>query len=74
VVTTGFTRLSNGTRVRVQAGEGQPEAAPADTTQAPDAAPPERRRKRDGGAGAENTGGKERRRSENTASPPSTKQ
>jgi multidrug efflux system membrane fusion protein len=74
VVTTGFTRLSNGTRVRVQAGEGQPEAAPADTTQAPTPGPSERRRKRDGGAGAENTDGKERRRSENTASPPSTKQ
>jgi len=74
VVTTGFTRLSNGTRVRVQAGEGQPEAAPADATQAPTPGPPERRRKRDGGAGAENTDGKERRRSENTTSPPSTKQ
>ena len=74
VVTTGFTRLSNGTRVRVQAGEGQPDAAPADTTQAPTPGPSERRRKRDGGAGAENTDGKERRRSENTASPPSTKQ
>ena len=28
VVTTGFTRLSNGTRVAVQQGEGQPRAAP----------------------------------------------
>jgi multidrug efflux system membrane fusion protein len=72
VVTTGFTRLSNGTRVRVQA-EGQ-DAAPAGTTPTPDAAPSEGRRKRGGGAGAENTGGKERRRSENSASPPSVKQ
>ena len=73
VVTTGFTRLSSGTRVAVQPGEGQPpDAAPAATPQgseaAPQAAQPEGRRKREGG---------ERRRSENTAppaTPPSTKQ
>jgi len=76
VVTTGFTRLSNGTRVNVQQGEGQPpDAAPAATPQGSEAAPqspqaaePEGRRKREGG---------ERRRSENTptpATPPSTKQ
>jgi multidrug efflux system membrane fusion protein len=70
VVTTGFTRLSNGTRVRVQPGEGEAAAA-SDTPPAPDAAPSERRRKRDG---AEGTGGKERRRSETTTSPPSVKQ
>ena len=71
VVTTGFTRLSNGTRVRVQAGEG--EAGASDTPPAPAAAPEERRRKR-GGAGAENTDGKERRRTENTSGQPSAKQ
>ena len=66
VITTGFTRLSNGTRVNVQASQGQPaDAAPAATPQAPEAAPqtpqaaqPEGRRKREGG---------ERRRSENAA-------
>jgi len=76
VVTTGFTRLSNGTRVAVQQGEGQPlDAAPAAAPQGSEAAPqspqaaqPEGRRKREGG---------ERRRSENTATPatpPSVKQ
>ena len=73
VVTTGFTRLSNGTRVNVQEGDGQPkpDAAPA-TSQAPEAAPAEGRRKREG---ADNTDGKQRRRrSENTAETPSTKQ
>jgi multidrug efflux system membrane fusion protein len=68
VVTTGFTRLSNGTRVNVQASDGQPpNAAPAATPQGPEAAQPEGRRKREGG---------ERRRSENTSTPaaPSTKQ
>ena len=73
VVTTGFTRLSNGTRVNVQEGDGQPkpDAAPA-TSQAPEAAPTEGRRKREG---SDNTDGKQRRRrSENTAETPSTKQ
>ena len=48
VVTTGFTRLSNGTRVRVQAGDGeaQPDAAPSSAPQTSDAAA-ERRRKRE---------------------------
>jgi multidrug efflux system membrane fusion protein len=76
VVTTGFTRLSNGTRVRVQAGEGQepaatPDVNPSGTPGSPEIAPPERRRKR-GGAGAENSDGKERRRSE--ATPATSKQ
>jgi multidrug efflux system membrane fusion protein len=71
VVTTGFTRLSNGTSVRVQPAAG--EAATGAAPPAPDAAPGERRRKK-GGAGAENTDGKERRRSENMATSPSTKQ
>ena len=70
VVTTGFTRLSNGTSVRVQAGEGELRRCAA--APVPDGAPSERQRKR-GGAGAENTDGKERRRSENTTSPPSAK-
>jgi multidrug efflux system membrane fusion protein len=73
VVTTGFTRLSNGTRVNVQASDGQtPEAAPAAAPQGSEAAPqgpqaaqPEGRRKREGG---------ERRRSENAPASPSTKQ
>jgi multidrug efflux system membrane fusion protein len=76
VVTTGFTRLSNGTRVRVQPGEGeaQPDAAPG-APQTPEAAPTERRRKRDGGASAENTDGKQwRKRSETTPATPSAKQ
>ena len=81
VVTTGFTRLSNGTKVSVQAGDGQPqpdakqgapgEAAPTAGPQAPEPAQPARRRKREG---AENTDGKDRRRSENTPGSPSVKQ
>jgi len=75
VVTTGFTRLSNGTRVSVQAGEGQapaPDAAPAAATpQGGEAARPEGKRKRDG---AEKSDGKERRRSENAPGAPSAKQ
>jgi multidrug efflux system membrane fusion protein len=76
VVTTGFTRLSNGTRVRVQAGEGepQPDAAPSAAPQTSEAAPTERRRKREGGS-AENTDGKQwRKRSESTPATPSAKQ
>jgi len=86
VVTTGFTRLSNGTKVTVQPGEGQPQpdatpavpGTPATTPaapKAPEAAQPERRRKREG---AENSDGKERRRRSDNApgtdSPPSAKQ
>ncbi len=73
VVTTGFTRLSNGTRVRVQAGEGgAPDAAPAATTpQTSETAPGERKRRREGGAGAgaENTGGKQWPKRSETAAP-----
>jgi membrane fusion protein, multidrug efflux system len=66
VVTTGFTRLSSGTRVRVQAGEGEPDVVPA-RPQGPEAAASEGRRKREGAADGE---GKEpRRRSENTSTP-----
>jgi multidrug efflux system membrane fusion protein len=83
VVTTGFTRLSNGTRVNVQASDAPPaETAPAVRPQGPEAAAPEAARpeggrpegrpKRDGG---ENTSGKERRRrTENAPGAPSTKQ
>ena len=83
VVTTGFTRLSNGTRVRVQAGEGEsPDAAPGappqkseGTPQTSEGAPTERRRKREGGGSAENTDGKQwRKRSETTPATPSAKQ
>jgi len=84
VVTTGFTRLSNGTRVRVQAGEGepQPDAAPGappqkseGAPQTSEGAPTERRRKREGGGSAENTDGKQwRKRSETTPATPSAKQ
>ena len=46
VVTSGFTRLSNGTRVRVQSGEDQPPVAAGEKQ---DSVPPEERpRKRDG--------------------------
>jgi multidrug efflux system membrane fusion protein len=78
VVTTGFTRLSNGTRVAVQRGEGEPVAAAGEgaAPQGPDAARPEGRRKREG---ADNTDGKtdakeRRRRSENAPAAPSAKQ
>jgi membrane fusion protein, multidrug efflux system len=89
VVTTGFTRLSNGTRVNVQASDAppQPGAAPAATPAGPQAAAPEAARPdaaRPEGArpegrpkreGGENTGGKERRRrTENAPGAPSTKQ
>jgi multidrug efflux system membrane fusion protein len=84
VVTTGFTRLSNGTRVRVQAGEGEPQpdvapgAPPQKSEGAPqtsEGAPTERRRKREGGGSAENTDGKQwRKRSETTPATPSAKQ
>jgi len=68
VVTTGFTRLSNGTRVAVQQGAGEPQPAAGEgaTPQGP-----EGRRKREG---ADNTDGKERRRTDNAPSVPSTKQ
>jgi len=83
VVTTGFTRLSNGTRVRVQAGEGEapdaaPGAAPQKSESAPQTsenAPAERRRKREGGGSAENADGKQwRKRSETAPATPSAKQ
>jgi multidrug efflux system membrane fusion protein len=83
VVTTGFTRLSSGTRVRVQPGEGEsPDAAPNATPQksegapqASEGAPTERRRKRDGGGSVENTDGKQwRKRSETAPATPSVKQ
>ena len=83
VVTTGFTRLSNGTRVRVQAGEGEsPDAAPGappqkseGAPQTSEGAPTERRRKREGGGSAENTDGKQwRKRSETAPATPSAKQ
>jgi multidrug efflux system membrane fusion protein len=83
VVTTGFTRLSNGTRVRVQAGEGEaPDAAPGappqkseSAPQTSENAPTERRRKREGGGSAENADGKQwRKRSETAPATPSAKQ
>ena len=74
VVTTGFTRLSNGTRVAVQQGEGgQPTAE--NTGQTPPPADGERRRRREGaegGATKDGEGKERRRRSENAA--PATKQ
>jgi multidrug efflux system membrane fusion protein len=85
VVTTGFTRLSNGTKVNVQEGDGQPQptAAPDGATPAAAAAPEggrgEGRRKRDGAAKGEAKGGdgrgadgKEprRRKSENAETTP----
>src|SRR3954465_3152770 len=71
VVTTGFTRLSNGTRVAVQSSEGEPKAAEA-TGKPPPAVPPEGRRKREGGT--EGDGKERRRRSENAPAAPSAKQ
>jgi len=69
VVTSGFTRLSNGTRVNVQQSEGQPQdAAPAAPPPGPEAG--QGRRKREGGE----ADGKERRRSENAPAAPSAKQ
>jgi multidrug efflux system membrane fusion protein len=70
VVTSGFTRLSNGTRVAVQASDGQPQdAAPAaPPPQGPEAT--QGKRKREGGE----SDGKGRRRSENAPAAPSTKQ
>ena len=50
VVTTGFTRLSNGTRVNVQAGDGQPPPDAAPTTSEGPATPVEGRPKREGAA------------------------
>jgi multidrug efflux system membrane fusion protein len=71
VVTTGFTRLSNGTRVRVQTGDDQAaDAAPAAAVQTPAAAAPEGRKKREGGESE----GKRRRGAEGASTPPSTKQ
>ena len=63
VVTTGFTRLANGTRVAVQsnAAEAQPNATSPDQS-APQGTPPEGGRKRE--KGTENPDGKRRRRSE----------
>jgi multidrug efflux system membrane fusion protein len=77
VVTTGFTRLSNGTRVAVQPSDGQQPTA-ENTGQTPQPARTEGRRKREGAAesGATKGGdGKERRRrSENAPAAPSAKQ
>lgn len=67
VVTTGFTRLSGGTRVNVQQ-EGAPAASPPPPN--PEAGRPGRRKRE----GAENTDGKERRRTENAPAAPSAKQ
>jgi multidrug efflux system membrane fusion protein len=73
VVTSGFTRLSNGTRVAVQQGQGEPQPAAGDgaTPPAPEAAVPEGGRKQ----GADNPDGKQRRRrSENAPAASSAKQ
>jgi multidrug efflux system membrane fusion protein len=66
VVTTGFTRLANGTRVSVQSNtaEAQPSATSPDQPQAPQGTPPEGRGKRE--KGTDNPDGKKRRRSETT--------
>ena len=65
VVTSGFTRLSNGTRVAVQASDGQPQDAPPAATPTPTQGPEagQGQRKREGGEG------KGRRRSENAPAP-----
>jgi multidrug efflux system membrane fusion protein len=73
VVTSGFTRLSNGTRVRVQAGEGEApsgDVAPSEPSakDAP-AAPEQRRRKREDGGSAENTEGRQGRKKAEAVAP-----
>lgn len=70
VVTTGFTRLSAGTRVAVQQ-EGQ-EATPQPAN--PEAGRPGRRKREGGEAATDSKDGKERRRTENTPAAPSAKQ
>ena len=74
VVTTGFTRLSNGTRVSVQQGEGDPQPAAGEgaAPQGGEAARPEGRRKREGATNDGKDGGKEgrRKKSENAAATP----
>ena len=76
MVTSGFTRLSNGTRVAVQQGEGQPSATSATPTSndARAAGPkaPEAGQSPSKGGGGDTNGKERRRRSENA--PPSTKQ
>jgi multidrug efflux system membrane fusion protein len=78
VVTTGFTRLSNGTRVAVQQGEGEPQSSADNTGQTPPAADGEGRRRREGRSEAsdgKSGDGKERRRRSESAPPtPSVKQ
>lgn len=70
VVTSGFTRLSNGTRVAVQQSDGQPQdAAPPAAPQGPEASQGERKRE-----GGETSGKERRRRSENAPAAPSAKQ
>ena len=69
VVTTGFTRLSNGTRVAVQQSDGGHSAE--STGQTPAAAPEGRRRREGGGEGE---GKERRRRSETAPATPSAKQ
>jgi multidrug efflux system membrane fusion protein len=77
VVTTGFTRLSNGTRVAVQQREGEQPTA-ENTGQTPQPAGNEGRRKREGAAESGETKGgdgkERRRRSENAPASPSVKQ
>jgi multidrug efflux system membrane fusion protein len=77
VVTTGFTRLSAGTRVAVQQGEGEPQPAAGEgaAPPSPDAAPPQGRRKREGADNGSPDSGKERpRRSEKATDSSSAKQ
>jgi membrane fusion protein, multidrug efflux system len=73
VVTTGFTRLSNGTRVAVQQGEGEPQSSAENTGETPPAAKGEGRRRREGG-GEGGDGKERRRRSETAPATPSAKQ
>ena len=78
VVTTGFTRLSNGTRVAVQQGEGEPQSSAENTGQTPPAADGEGRRRREGRSeasdGKSGDSKERRRRSESAPATPSAKQ
>ena len=77
VVTTGFTRLSNGTRVAVQPGEGEPRSSAENTGQTPAAADGEGRRREgrsEASDGKASDGKERRRRSETAPATPSAKQ
>jgi multidrug efflux system membrane fusion protein len=72
VVTTGFTRLSNGTRVAVQPREGEPQSSAENTGETRPTTGAENRRRE--GRGESGDGKERRRRSETAPATPSAKQ